>query len=62
MHFFSSLETKMTQKIDALMQILKEEDKFNVHAMRMKYACNFKNQELINKDGDLFLTVDSLSE
>ena len=28
--------------------------------MRMKYACDFKNQELINKDGDLFLTVDSL--
>ena len=26
----------------------------------MKYACDFKNQELINKDGDLFLTVDSL--
>ena len=26
----------------------------------MKYACNFKNQELINKDGDVFLTIDSL--
>ena len=51
----------MTQKIDALIQILKEENKFNVqNAMRMKYSCNFKNQELINKNGDLFLTVDSL--
>ena len=26
----------------------------------MKYACSFKNQELINKEGDLFLTIDSL--
>ena len=49
------------QKLDALMQILKEEDEFNIeNAMRMKYAWDFKNQELINKDGDLFLTVDSL--
>ena len=45
----------------ALIKILKEEDKLNVqNAMRMKYARDFKNQELINKDGDLFLTVDSL--
>ena len=43
------------------MQILKEEDEHNVqNAMRMKYARDFKNQELINKDGDLFLTVDLL--
>ena len=43
------------------MQIFKEEDEFNVqNAMRMKYARDFKNQELINKDGDLFLTIDSL--
>ena len=49
------------QKLDALMQILKKEDEFNIeNAMRMKYAWDFKNQELINKDGDLFLTVDSL--
>ena len=41
------------------MEILKEEDEFNIeNAMGMKYACNFKIQELINKDGDLFLTVD----
>ena len=39
---------------------MKEEDEFNAqNHMRMKYACDFKNQELINKDGDLFLTVDS---
>ena len=49
------------QKLDALMQILMEEDEFNIeNTMRMKYACDFKNHELINKDGDLFLTVDSL--
>ena len=40
---------------------MKEEAEFNVqNIMRMKYARNFENQELINKDGDLFLTVDSL--
>ena len=45
----------------ALIEILEEEGKFNVqNLMRMKYACDFKNQELINKDGDLFHTVDSL--
>ena len=49
------------QNLDALMQILKKEDEFNIeNAMRMKYASDFKNQELINKGGDLFLTVDSL--
>ena len=43
------------------MQFLKEEDEFNFeNAMIMKYAHNFKNQELINKDGDLFLSIDSL--
>ena len=40
---------------------MKEEGEFNVqNVMRMKYARNFENQELINKDGNLFLTVDSL--
>ena len=40
---------------------MKEEGEFNVqNVMRMKYARNFENQELINKDGHLFLTVDSL--
>ena len=42
------------QNLDALMQILKKEDEFNIeNAMRMKYASDFKNQELINKGGDL---------
>ena len=59
--FFNSEEEKLEQKLLALIKILKEEDEFNVqNTMRMKYACDFKNQELINKDGDLFLTVDSL--
>ena len=62
---FSSSETQKiddtVQKLDALIKILKEEDEFDVqNAMRMKYVRDFKNQELINKDGDLFLTVDSL--
>ena len=40
---------------------MKEEGEFNVqNVMRMKYARNFKNQKLFKKDGDLFLTVDSL--
>ena len=57
--FFNSEEKKLEQKLLALIKILKE-DKFNVqNTMRIKYACNFKNRELINKDGDLFLTVDS---
>ena len=59
--FFNFEEEKSEQKLLALIKILKEEDEFNVqNTMRMKYACDFKNQELINKDGDLFLTVDSL--
>ena len=59
--FFNSEKEKLEQKLLALIKVLKEEDKFNVqNAMRMKYACDFKNQELINKDRDLFLTVDSL--
>ena len=59
--FFNSEEEKLEQKLLALIKILKEEDKFTVqNTMRMKYACNFKNQELINKDGDVFLTIDSL--
>ena len=59
--FFNSEKEKLEQKLLALIKVLKEEDEFNVqNAMRMKYACDFKNQELINKDRDLFLTVDSL--
>ena len=45
----------------ALIKILKEQDEFNnQNFMRMWFAHDFKNQELINKGGDLFLTVDSL--
>ena len=59
--FFNSEKEKLEQKLLALIKVLKEEDEFNVqNAMRMKYACDFKNQELINKDRDLFLMVDSL--
>ena len=59
--FFNFEEEKLEQKLLALMKTLKDEDEFNVqNTMRMKYACDFKNQELSNKDGDLFLTADSL--
>ena len=59
--FFNSEEEKLEQKLLTLIRILKVEDEFNVqNTMRMKYECDFKNQELLNKDGDLFLTVDSL--
>ena len=59
--FFNSEEKKLEQKLLALIKILKEEDKFNVqNTMQMKYTHDFKNQELVNKDGDLFLIVDSL--
>ena len=45
----------------ALTKILKEEDEFNIqNLVRMKHAHDFKNQELINKNGDLLHTVDSL--
>ena len=40
---------------------MQEEDEYNPdNALRMSYACDFKNQNLISKDGDLFLTIDSL--
>ena len=59
--FFNSEKEKLEQKLLTLIKVLKEEDEFNVqNAMRMKYARDFKNQELINKDRDLFLTVGSL--
>ena len=59
--FFNSEEQKLEQRLLALIKILKEEGELNVqNVMRMKYARDFKNQELINKDRDLFLTVDSL--
>ena len=59
--FFNSEEEKLEQKLLTLIRVLKLEGEFNVqNTMRMKYECDFKNQELLNKDGDLFLTVDSL--
>ena len=42
------------QKLEALFKIL------NMNFFRMINAREFINKELINKDGDLFLTVDSL--
>ena len=49
------------QKLNALFKILEEEDELNdINAIRMVNACEFKNQELINKEGDLFLAIDSL--
>ena len=45
----------------ALIKILKEEGEFNVqNLIKIRNAHDFKNQELINKEGDLFLTADSL--
>ena len=49
------------QKLEALFKILKEEKELNNKNLSLMInACEFKNKELINKDGDLFLTVDSL--
>ena len=49
------------QKLEALFKILNEENELNnINLFQMINACEFKNRELINKDGDLFLTVDSL--
>ena len=49
------------QKLEALIKILNEENELNnKNLFRMINAREFKNKEPINKDGDLFLTVDSL--
>ena len=49
------------QKLEALFKILNEENELNnINLFQMINAREFKNKELINKDGDLFLTVDSL--
>ena len=49
------------QKLEALFKILNEENELNnINLFRMIKAREFKNRELVNKDGDLFLTVDSL--
>ena len=47
--------------MSSLLKILNEENELNYkNFIRLMIANNFKNRELINKDGDLFLTVDSL--
>ena len=52
---------KVLVEFEALVKILIEEDELNdKNLFQMLLACQFKNRELINKDGDLFLTVDSL--
>ena len=49
------------EKLEALFKILNKENELNnINLFRMINAREFKNKELINKDGDLFLTVDSL--
>ena len=49
------------QKLQSLIKILdKEKELNNINLIRMISARTFKNKELINADGDLLLTVDSL--
>ena len=49
------------QKLQSLIKILDEEKELNnINLIRTTSARKFKNNELINADGDLFLTVDSL--
>ena len=49
------------QKLQSLIKILdKEKELNNINLIRMISARTFKNKDLINADGDLFLTVDSL--
>ena len=48
-------------KFNSLLAILNEENELNcTNFIRMIKAYNFKNNKLINEDGDLYLTVDSL--
>ena len=48
-------------KFKSLLTILNEENELNyINFIRMIRACNFKDKELINNDGDLYLTTDSL--
>ena len=49
------------QNLQSLIKILDEEKELNkINLIRMTSVRKFKNNELINADGDLFLTVDSL--
>ena len=48
-------------KFESLLTNLNEENELNhINFIRMIKACEFKNKELVNKDGDLYLTVNSL--
>ena len=50
-----------TDRIRSLLTILNEENELNhINFIRILRACNFKDKELINKEGDLYLTFDSL--
>ena len=61
-------KTEEPKKSYSIFQILAEEGElmnnnelYNLpNIIKMRYARDFKNENLINKDGDLFLTVDSL--
>ena len=47
--------------LEILVKILNEEGELTKkNIFRMILALQFKNKELLNQDGDLFLTVDSL--
>ena len=47
--------------VEILVKILNEEGELsNKNLFQMILALQFKNNELINQDGDMFLTVDSL--
>ena len=49
------------QKLEVLFKILNEENELNnINIFQMIKAHKFKNKGLVNKDGDLFLTADSL--
>ena len=50
-----------TDRIRSLLTILNEKNELNhINFIRILRACNFKDKELINKEGDLYLTFDSL--
>ena len=49
-----------TQLMNLIKILIEEKELTTLNLKRMVDACNYKNTELINSDGDLFLTVDSL--
>ena len=49
-----------TQLMNLIKILIEEKELTTLNLKRMINACNYKNTELINSDGDLFLTVDSL--